>query len=82
MISPSDVKVDIPIEGGYVGLVDRDTFDEWLRERARPPARSAAQGRFERLERDADGRRVVVYAAACDGPRGHDNGSSACARAA
>jgi geranylgeranyl reductase len=34
MISPSDVKVDIPIEGGFVGMVDRDTFDEWLRERA------------------------------------------------
>ena len=34
MISPADRKVDIPIENGYVGMVDRDVFDEWLRERA------------------------------------------------
>ena len=34
MVSPSDQRVDIPIEGGYVGMVDRDVFDEWLRERA------------------------------------------------
>jgi geranylgeranyl reductase len=27
-------KVDIPIENGFVGMVDRDQFDEWLRERA------------------------------------------------
>ncbi len=73
MISPSDVKVDIPIEGGYVGLVDRDTFDEWLRERAVAAGAQRAQGRFERLERDDEGRRVVVYAARGDGPRSHDN---------
>ncbi|MFM8547781.1 MAG: FAD-dependent oxidoreductase, partial [Betaproteobacteria bacterium] len=34
MISPSDQRVDIPIENGFVGLVDRDQFDEWLRCRA------------------------------------------------
>ena len=34
MIAPSGTEVDIPIEGGFVGLVDREVFDEWLRERA------------------------------------------------
>ena len=34
MVSPSDQQVDMPIDGGFVGMVDRDEFDEWLRERA------------------------------------------------
>ena len=34
MMSPADRRVDMPIDGGYVGMVDRETFDEWLRERA------------------------------------------------
>ena len=34
MISPTDKKVDIPIENGFVGMVNRDEFDEWLRARA------------------------------------------------
>jgi geranylgeranyl reductase len=61
MISPADQRVNIPIEGGYVGLVDRDRFDEWLRERA---ARDGAQrrvGLFDRLSRDADGMRRVHF---------------------
>ena len=33
MISPTDKKVDIPIENGFVGMVNRDEFDEWLRTR-------------------------------------------------
>jgi geranylgeranyl reductase len=55
MVSPSDKKVDIPIEGGFVGMVDRDQFDEWLRERARSAGAQRRQGVFERLDRDADG---------------------------
>ncbi|MFO1337410.1 MAG: geranylgeranyl diphosphate reductase [Burkholderiaceae bacterium] len=61
MVAPSDRRVDIPIEGGFVGMVDRDTFDEWLRQRA---VRAGAQrhiGRFERLGFDDAGRRVVHY---------------------
>ena len=34
MVAPSRKKVDIPIENGFVGMVDRERFDEWLRERA------------------------------------------------
>jgi flavin-dependent dehydrogenase len=36
-----DEKVDMPIEGGFVGMVDREHFDEWLRERARSAWRRA-----------------------------------------
>ena len=35
MIAPSNRAVDMPIEGGFVGMVDRGEFDEWLRERGR-----------------------------------------------
>ncbi len=55
MVSPTDQKVDIPIEGGYVGLVDRDSFDEWLRQRAAAAGAERRVGQFERLTRDADG---------------------------
>ena len=61
MISPTDVKVDIPIHGGYVGMVDRDRFDEWLRERARSHGAERRSGTFERFELDDDGVTVVHY---------------------
>lgn len=61
MVSPRDRKVDIPIEGGCVGMVDREQFDEWLRERAAAHGARRVQGRFEQIERDADGRATVVY---------------------
>jgi geranylgeranyl reductase len=35
MVAPSARQVDMPIESGFVGMVDREHFDEWLRERAR-----------------------------------------------
>jgi geranylgeranyl reductase len=34
MISPTGRRVDIPIENGFVGMVDREHFDEFLRNRA------------------------------------------------
>ena len=61
MISPSDRRVDIPIEGGFVGMVDREHFDEWLRERAARAGAVRRNGAFERLERDADGLSVVHF---------------------
>ena len=33
MISPTARKVDMPIENGFVGMVDREHFDEYLRKR-------------------------------------------------
>jgi geranylgeranyl reductase len=61
MISPADVKVDIPIEGGFVGMVDREQFDEWLRERAAEGGAVRCTGFFERIERSDDGLSVVHF---------------------
>jgi geranylgeranyl reductase len=61
MVSPSDQRVDIPIEGGFVGMVDRDVFDEWLRERAAKAGAVRRRGTFERLTRDDDGVSVVHF---------------------
>jgi geranylgeranyl reductase len=63
MVSPKDVRVDIPIDNGFVGMVDRDRFDEWLRCRAADGGAQRRIGRFERIARDADGVSVVHYTA-------------------
>ena len=59
MISPTQRSVDIPIENGYVGMVDREHFDEFLRVRAREAGAHRYTGTFRRIERDADGTHVV-----------------------
>ena len=59
MISPSHRHVDIPIENGFVGMVDREHFDEFLRERAASAGAHRNTGTFKRIERDADGTHVV-----------------------
>ena len=46
MMSPSDQQVDMPIDGGFVGMVDREVFDEWLRERAARCRRDAPDRQF------------------------------------
>ncbi|MBL8302645.1 MAG: FAD-dependent oxidoreductase, partial [Ideonella sp.] len=61
MVAPSNKQVDIPIDNGFVGMVDRDQFDEWLRERAASHGAQRATGSFERLERDPDGVSVVHF---------------------
>ncbi len=63
MISPKDKRVDIPIEDGFVGMVDRDVFDEWLRERAAASGAVRRSGTFDKLTRDDDGVSVVHYTA-------------------
>ncbi len=61
MISPKNAEVDMPIEGGYVGMVDRETFDEWLRQRAADCGADLRHGTFEQVSRAADGTAVVTY---------------------
>ena len=61
MVAPSNRQVDIPIDNGYVGMVDRDVFDEWLRERAAQHGAVRARGRFERLETDPHGGQWVHF---------------------
>ncbi len=62
MIAPSAREVDMPIEGGFVGMVDREVFDEWLRARAADAGAERRTGLFRTLERDPDGVAVVSYA--------------------
>ncbi|MBT8572403.1 geranylgeranyl diphosphate reductase [Polynucleobacter paneuropaeus] len=52
MISPLGKTVDIPIENGFVGMVDRAQFDEWLRKRAVTAGAEREDGLFESLTRE------------------------------
>jgi geranylgeranyl reductase len=61
MTSPSDRHVDMPIDQGFVGMVDRDNFDEWLRDRAADTGAVRLSGTFKGVARDADGRAIVLY---------------------
>ena len=63
MVSPRQTAVDMPIEGGFVGMVDRATFDDWLRQRARTVGADLRKGAFDRLTRDTDGVAIVHYRA-------------------
>lgn len=58
MISPTGRHVDIPIENGYVGMVDRKDFDPYLRQRAAKAGAELFVGRFTGIRRDRD--RVFV----------------------
>lgn len=58
MISPTGRQVDIPIENGYVGMVDREHFDAFLRERAESAGAHRYAGTFTKITRDADGTHV------------------------
>lgn len=61
MIAPSGKTVDIPIEDGFVGLVDREHFDEWLRERAASAGAVRRNGKFERVGHDEDGCATITF---------------------
>lgn len=61
IISPSLQKVDMPIEGGFVGMVNRETFDEWLRDRAESTGAERVQALFEDFTSDEDGLVTVRY---------------------
>ena len=59
MISPTQRQVDIPIENGYVGMVDREHFDEYLRTRAADAGADRQTGTFLRIARDDAGTHVI-----------------------
>ncbi len=61
ILAPSGREVDMPIDDGYVGMVDREHFDEFLRERAARAGADRRDGTFERVERDADDAAIVVF---------------------
>jgi len=60
MISPSGRHVDIPIENGFVGMVDRKDFDPFLRARAIAAGAEGFTGTFIRIEREGK-KRFVLY---------------------
>lgn len=62
MVAPSGRTVDMPVEGGAVGMVDREHFDEWLRQRAERSGAERRAGTFRELRRDEDGMAVIAYA--------------------
>jgi geranylgeranyl reductase len=63
IISPLDRKVDMPIPNSYVGMVDREHFDEWLRERAGQAGADRHTGSYDSLTRDGYGTAIVNYTA-------------------
>lgn len=60
MVAPSDTSVDMEI-GGFVGMVDRATFDPWLRQRAAASGATLVTGKFKTLEQQDDGQVRVSY---------------------
>ena len=62
MISPTGRKVDIPIENGFVGMVDRKDFDPFLRDRAEAAGAERFTGTYLRIDRDRAAKtRALVY---------------------
>ena len=49
MVSPKGESVDMPIDGTFVGMVDRDEFDPWLRDRAGRAGADVVAGVFKSL---------------------------------
>jgi geranylgeranyl reductase len=54
MISPTSRRVDIPIENGFVGMVDREFFDEFLRVRAEKSGAHRFTGTFSNLSKSSE----------------------------
>ncbi|WPL15807.1 geranylgeranyl diphosphate reductase [Thiorhodovibrio winogradskyi] len=61
MVAPSERHVDMPINGGYVGMVDRGPFDEWLRERAAAAGATRRDGSYKHISQDSDGTSIVHF---------------------
>ncbi len=60
MVSPAGKEVDMPVGNGFVGMVDRATFDEYLRERAAATGATRRTGMFSHISRD-NGETLVHY---------------------
>jgi geranylgeranyl reductase len=61
IVSPSDRRIDMPIESGFVGMVDRDVFDEWLRQRAASGGAVRRVGTFRSLAHQSNGTVLLTY---------------------
>jgi geranylgeranyl reductase len=72
MVSPLGKTVDIPIENGFVGMVDRAQFDELLRQRAVSVGATREDGLFESLQREGPNVRIYYRTR---GPKDGDQGA-------
>lgn len=61
IVAPSARTVDMPIDGGYVGMVDREHFDEALRKRAARAGAERRTGTYDHITRRGDGTVTVHY---------------------
>lgn len=61
MVAPSKKAVDMEI-GGFVGMVDREEFDEWLRDRAARNGATRFTGTFKQITREDHGYATVHFA--------------------
>jgi geranylgeranyl reductase len=61
MVAPSRKSVDMPVENGFVGMVDREVFDEFLRERAERDGADRRKGTFVEWRRGDDGVSQLDY---------------------
>ncbi len=66
MVSPAQAKVDMDI-GGFVGMVDRGVFDEWLRKRAAAAGALRRKGTYVGLRRDGGQGPLLSYRTKDDG---------------
>jgi geranylgeranyl reductase len=53
MVAPSRREVGMPVSSGFVGMVDREHFDEWLRNRAAMAGAERITANFDKIERVA-----------------------------
>jgi geranylgeranyl reductase len=67
IIAPSNKKVMMPVGDGYVGMVDRDSFDEWLRNRAAEAGATRVTGKCETVD-DSDTVVKLSYRSERNGP--------------
>ncbi|WP_379545217.1 geranylgeranyl diphosphate reductase [Qipengyuania sp. DSG2-2] len=61
IIAPSNNKVSMPCGDGYVGMVDRDQFDEWLRTRAADAGATRVTGTCETVQDGEGGVATLTY---------------------
>ncbi len=67
IIAPSNKRVTMPVGDGFVGMVDRDEFDEWLRKRASKAGAVRTIGKCEKIENDDSGIATISFRGNRDG---------------
>jgi geranylgeranyl diphosphate/geranylgeranyl-bacteriochlorophyllide a reductase len=61
IVSPTGRLAHMPVDGSYVGMVDREDFDEYLRARAAQVGATRATGTYTNSSRDDDGTLRIHY---------------------